>query len=117
MTTLDDLIDSFAGSLRAADRPPRIGEPSTSTTHRPSFGMPHDRQVPKVGPSQFTRPHAEWYLAKVPSTRSPLTGQGAARPCGPWPPKPAKPVEDGGVDLKPLTIVPAGSSSSSPKGP
>jgi site-specific recombinase XerD len=74
MATLDDLIDSFEISLRAANRAPRTitqyVEESLAQFRR--WMAEHE---PDVAPSQITRQHVESYLAEIASTRSASTAQ------------------------------------------
>jgi len=74
MATLDDLIDSFEISLRAANRAPRTIAQYVNESLA-QFRRWMAEHEPEVAPSEITRQHVESYLAEIASTRSASTAQ------------------------------------------
>ena len=74
MATLDDLIDSFEISLRAANRAPRTIAQYVDESLA-QFRRWMAEHEPDVAPSKITRQHVESYLAEITSTRSASTAQ------------------------------------------
>lgn len=74
MATLNDLIDSFEISLRAANRAPRTITQYVDESLA-QFRRWMAEHEPDVAPSEITRQHVESYLAEIASTRSASTAQ------------------------------------------
>ncbi len=74
MATLDELIGSWALSLRAANRAPRTVAQDVDESLA-QFRRWMAEHEPELAPAAITRQHVESYLAEIASTRSASTAQ------------------------------------------